>query len=109
MVDLGCGSGTWLKAFKNVAATKLVGYDGNLNNQRTMIDQSIVFRSATHFAEVLANAGHHPIKNLAFMDCVHPTLYQSGTGTKAAIEELSAKAIPKPLLSLAQRIKSRLT
>jgi SAM-dependent methyltransferase len=217
VVDLGCGRGTWLKAFKDIGATKLVGYDGNWNTQRNMIDQSIVFRSAnlnepirpaeserfdlamslevaehlepssartfirsltdlsnvilfsaaytkqggdnhvneqphtywaeifmsfeyvpydlfrpvvwgdkeipfwyqqntflyvrrnTHFAEVLANVGHYPIKNLAFMDCVHPSLYQSRIGTKAAIKELAAKAIPKPLLSLAQRIKSRLT
>ena len=211
MVDLGCGSGTWLKAFKNVAATKLVGYDGNLNNQRNMIDQSIVFRSANlnepirpveserfdlamslevaehlepssarifirsltdlsdvilfgaaytkqggdnhineqahtywaeifmsfecvpydlfrpvvwgdkeipfwyqqntflyvrrnaHLVEILANAGHYSIKNLAFMDCVHPILYQSRIATRAVIKELLVKAIPKPLRLLVQK------
>ena len=46
VVDLGCGRGTWLKAFKDIGASKLVGYDGNWNTQRNMIDPSIVFRSA---------------------------------------------------------------
>jgi SAM-dependent methyltransferase len=217
VVDLGCGRGTWLKAFKDIGATKLVGYDGNWNTQRNMIDQAIVFRSAnlnepirpvdserfdlamslevaehlepssattfirsltdlsdvilfgaaytkqggdnhineqahtywaeifmsfecvpydlfrpvvwgdkeipfwyqqntflyvrrnTHLVEVLANAGQYPIKNLAFMDCVHPVLYQSRTATRAVIKELLVKATRKPLLPLAQKLKSIFT
>ena len=217
VVDLGCGRGTWLKAFKDIGATKLVGYDGYWNTQRNMIDPAIVFRSANlnepirpgdserfdlamslevaehlepssartfirsltdlsdvilfgaaytkqggdnhineqaqtywaeifrsfeyvpydlfrpvvwgddkipfwyqqntflyvrrnaRLAEVLADAGHYPIKNLAFMDCVHPVLYQNRTTIRAVIKDLSAKAIPKPLLPLAQKIKSLFT
>ena len=43
VVDVGCGRGTWLKAFKEKGASKLVGYDGRWNSQENMIDQSIVF------------------------------------------------------------------
>jgi hypothetical protein len=45
VVDVGCGRGTWLKAFKEKGASKLVGYDGPWNTQESMIDQSIVFHS----------------------------------------------------------------
>src|ERR1700730_4227194 len=43
VVDVGCGRGTWLKAFKEKGASKLVGYDGMWNAQENMIDQLIVF------------------------------------------------------------------
>ena len=43
VVDVGCGRGTWLKAFKEKGASKLVGYDGTWNAQENMIDQLIVF------------------------------------------------------------------
>jgi cyclopropane fatty-acyl-phospholipid synthase-like methyltransferase len=43
VVDVGCGRGSWLKAFKEKGAIKLVGYDGSWNNQKNMIDQSIIF------------------------------------------------------------------
>ena len=65
-------------------------------------------RRNTPLAEVLANAGYYPIKNLAFMDCVHPILYQSRTATRV-VGELLVKAMPKPLLPLAQKIKNLFT
>ena len=43
VVDLGCGAGTWLKAAGNLGAKKLVGYDGEWNNQQNMIDERIKF------------------------------------------------------------------
>lgn len=43
VVDVGCGRGTWLKAFKDNGAEYLVGFDGSWNNQINMIDQSIKF------------------------------------------------------------------
>ena len=46
VVDVGCGRGAWLKAFKEKGASKLVGYDGTWNSQENMIDQSIVFHAA---------------------------------------------------------------
>lgn len=43
VVDVGCGRGSWLKAFKDNGADLLVGYDGKWNNQSNMIEQSIKF------------------------------------------------------------------
>ncbi len=43
VADLGCGRGTWLKAFGEVGARKLVGFDGAWNRQENMVDGSIVF------------------------------------------------------------------
>jgi hypothetical protein len=42
IVDVGCGRGAWLKAFKDAGAQKLVGYDGEWNTER-MIDEDISF------------------------------------------------------------------
>jgi ribosomal protein L11 methylase PrmA len=44
VVDLGCGRGTWLKAFKEIGATKLVGFDDEWNMQENMIDRPINFK-----------------------------------------------------------------
>lgn len=43
VVDVGCGRGAWLKAFKENGAEKIVGFDGDWNHQNKMIDQSIKF------------------------------------------------------------------
>lgn len=45
VVDLGCGRGTWLKAFGESGATSLVGFDGFWNNQSKMVDQKISFNA----------------------------------------------------------------
>lgn len=45
VVDLGCGRGTWLKAFKENGTHRVVGLDGIWNNQSNMIDQTISFYS----------------------------------------------------------------
>jgi SAM-dependent methyltransferase len=45
VVDIGCGRGTWLKAFKELGATTLVGFDGTWNSQDKMVDESITFYS----------------------------------------------------------------
>ena len=43
VVDLGCGRGTWLKAFHDHGVERLVGLDGHWNNQAQMVDQAITF------------------------------------------------------------------
>lgn len=45
VVDVGCGRGTWLKAFKEQGAGLAVGLDGDWNNQANMVDQSILFEA----------------------------------------------------------------
>jgi SAM-dependent methyltransferase len=46
VVDVGCGRGTWLKAFKENGASNLVGFDGPWNAQQDMIDQDIIYQEA---------------------------------------------------------------
>ena len=43
VADLGCGRGTWLKAFGELGVEKLVGFDGSWNSQNQMVDASITF------------------------------------------------------------------
>lgn len=43
VVDIGCGRGTWLKAFKELGAKQLTGIDGSWNSQEQMIDSDIDF------------------------------------------------------------------
>jgi SAM-dependent methyltransferase len=45
VVDLGCGRGTWLKAFRDGGAKKVVGFDGPWNTQTNMVDQAIEFHA----------------------------------------------------------------
>jgi SAM-dependent methyltransferase len=217
VVDVGCGRGTWLKAFKEKGASRLVGYDGTWNTQENMVDQSITFygvdlnnpitvsdsdrfdlamslevaehlalSSAKNFIQSLTNlsnvvlfgaaytqqegtnhineqphtywakifsdfdyvpydlfrpavwgdeeipfwyqqntflyvknnsalvkvlqsSGHHPIKNIAFLDCVHPVLYESKIKkleTKALIRQLVVRSIPERLRPLAKKVRN---
>jgi len=219
VVDVGCGRGTWLKAFKDSGTEKVVGFDGTWNNQQNMIDQSIIYYAvdlnepigithkekydlalslevAEHLEEssarnfigsltdlsdvvmfgaaytkqggtnhineqphtywanifsshgyvaydlfrptfwgdedvnfwyqqntflyvnkdsvirkLLSDAGYEPIKNIHFMDCIHPILYNSKlsqTGIISIIKQMAIKVIPQPLLPFARRIKRRL-
>lgn len=65
-------------------------------------------RKDSPVAGLLSGAGHQPMKNIKFMDCVHPTLYSSRiqqASTRALIKRLAISAIPRPLRPLAQRIK----
>jgi SAM-dependent methyltransferase len=43
VVDVGCGRGTWLKAFAETGAKDLVGFDGAWNSQGNMVDPAITF------------------------------------------------------------------
>lgn len=43
VVDVGCGRGTWLKAFGEAGAKRLVGLDGRWNSQDNMADAAIAF------------------------------------------------------------------
>ena len=43
VADLGCGRGTWLKAFGENGVEKLVGLDGDWNSQEKMVDQTVTF------------------------------------------------------------------
>lgn len=43
VVDVGCGRGAWLKAFKEAGTQRLHGFDGAWNTQQNMVDDSIVF------------------------------------------------------------------
>ncbi|MEN3275965.1 MAG: hypothetical protein V7631_1755 [Massilia sp.] len=45
VVDLGCGRGTWLKAFREQGAELTVGLDGDWNNQANMVDPAILFEA----------------------------------------------------------------
>jgi SAM-dependent methyltransferase len=44
VADVGCGRGTWLQAFAERGATRVVGFDGPWNSQDVMIDDAIEFR-----------------------------------------------------------------
>jgi hypothetical protein len=44
VADLGCGRGTWLKAFKENGVNKLLGLDGDWVKQEEMVDQTIEFK-----------------------------------------------------------------
>lgn len=46
VIDIGCGRGTWLKAFGSIGASRLVGIDGPWNAQADMIDPAIIFHAA---------------------------------------------------------------
>jgi SAM-dependent methyltransferase len=215
VADVGCGRGTWLKAFKENGAERVVGFDGVWNTQEKMIDQAIVFhgidlnqpipadpserfdlalslevaehlkqesspafvKSLTGLADVvifgaaytkqggtdhineqphtfwaeifkdngytpydlfrpvfwgdeeiefwyrqntflyvkntsnliqrLANAGYQPIQNLAFMNCIHPALYNSKAHQAelySFLSRMAGRVIPRRLLPLARRI-----
>lgn len=43
VADFGCGRGPWLKAFKELGAERVVGFDGPWNRQENMIDPAIEF------------------------------------------------------------------
>jgi len=43
VVDVGCGRGTWLKAFHEQGVEKCVGLDGSWNSQQKMISQAVQF------------------------------------------------------------------
>jgi SAM-dependent methyltransferase len=45
VLDVGCGRGTWLKACHELGSKNLFGLDGDWNNQSSMIDPDIKFRS----------------------------------------------------------------
>jgi hypothetical protein len=45
VLDVGCGRGAWLKACRDLGSTRLIGLDGDWNNQSLMIDSAIEFRS----------------------------------------------------------------
>ena len=219
VVDVGCGRGTWLKAFKDCGAEKVVGLDGPWNSASNMIDPSIQFHAVelnlpivfegderfdlamsvevaehlheasakgfvasltrlsdvvlfgsafssqggtnhvneqphTYWAKLfethdyapydcfrpafwgdvniefwyqqnvflyvkrssslvspLKSASHSPMENIAFMDCVHPSLYFAKLGQikrRVDVKRIVHSAIPQPLLSLARRVRRRL-
>jgi len=45
VVDVGCGTGTWLTVAKSLGAQRLVGYEGGWVNQGMLDDQSIELRN----------------------------------------------------------------
>lgn len=45
VVDVGCGRGTWLKAFRHGGAQECTGLDGPWNSQENMVDPRTVFVS----------------------------------------------------------------
>jgi hypothetical protein len=45
VVDVGCGRGVWLRAWREKGITKLIGLDGPWNSQEQMVDQSIAFHA----------------------------------------------------------------
>jgi hypothetical protein len=214
VVDIGCGRGTWLKAFNKRGCEIVVGYDGAYNNQQNMIDKSIKFcdadlnnpnnidtsvryelaislevaehvekKSASDFIllltklsdsvlfgaayprqgginhvneqkpsywakiftkygyvpydlfrpafwgdndieywyqqntflyvkknsaleNILIHNGNYEIKNINFMDCVHPNLFEGRMKSKALFRTLIVNAIPDSLLPIARKINN---
>ena len=45
VLDVGCGRGTWLKACHELGAKNLFGFDGDWNDQSSMVDKDIKFTS----------------------------------------------------------------
>jgi len=45
VLDVGCGRGAWLKACHELGSTRLLGLDGEWNDQSGMIDGAIEYRS----------------------------------------------------------------
>jgi SAM-dependent methyltransferase len=45
VLDVGCGRGAWLKACHELGSNSLFGFDGDWNNQSSMIDSDIKFQS----------------------------------------------------------------
>src|SRR4051794_16945989 len=45
VLDVGCGRGAWLKACHELGTRKLMGFDGDWNEQSLMIDSAIEFQS----------------------------------------------------------------
>lgn len=43
IIDVGCGRGTWLKAFEEHGATRCLGLDGYWNSQKQMLSKTIEF------------------------------------------------------------------
>jgi SAM-dependent methyltransferase len=215
VVDVGCGRGTWLKAFRDHGADECTGFDGPWNSQANMVDGRIAFtpvdlnrpiplagdrydlalslevaehlepgsapgfvesltrladvvmfaaaftgqggihhvneRPHTYWAglfaqhgylpydlfrpafwgdpevqfwyqqntflyvrrggaleETLARAGHRPLQNVAFMDCIHPALYEAHrqqVGLAPALRRAVGRAIPPSLVPLMRRIR----
>ena len=60
VVDVGCGRGAWLKAFKEVGAQRLVGFDGAWNAQENMIEPAIVFTACDLNRPIGAPGGEGP-------------------------------------------------
>ena len=63
-------------------------------------------------AGLLSQAGYRPMRNIKFMDCVHPILFDSKLqqmSTRAFIKKLMIRAVPRPLRPLAQKIKRAVT
>jgi cyclopropane fatty-acyl-phospholipid synthase-like methyltransferase len=44
VLDVGCGRGAWLKACHELGSTRLLGLDGDWNDQAQMIDSAVEFR-----------------------------------------------------------------
>ncbi len=46
VLDIGCGRGTWLAAWRELGVADLLGVDGPWNRQELMLDAAIPFRAA---------------------------------------------------------------
>lgn len=85
IVDVGCGRGTWLKAFKEGGAEELVGLDGAWNTQEHMIDSSIEF---------------HPVDLNKSLDVLRNKKFDLAMSLEVA-EHLPATSAPSFVASLA--------
>ncbi len=58
----------------------------------------------------LAAAGHRPLENLAFMDCIHPSLYEAHrqqVGWAPALRRGVAGMLPRKFLPIIRRLSGR--
>lgn len=98
VVDVGCGRGTWLKAFGELGATELRGYDGSWNSQANMVDNTIVFEACDLNQLTLAGERRFDLAiSLEVAEHLLPATAPSFTAALAALSDavLFSAAFPK--------------
>ncbi|MGQ0580729.1 MAG: methyltransferase domain-containing protein [Reyranella sp.] len=90
IVDVGCGRGTWLKAFKEGGAGELVGLDGPWNTQGRMIESSIEFHPVdlNKPLDVLANRRFDLAMSLEVAEHLHPSSASSFVASLANLSDV---------------------
>lgn len=72
VVDVGCGRGTWLKAFKEIGVNSLAGFDGPWNSQDKMIEASIAFKACDLNRPIICNEKFDLAMSLEVAEHIEP-------------------------------------